>query len=104
MMVHNYHVLHKIHIFPPIEPQPMGNIIPRFLDFDESPINEFNTTLEPKNLHANNHLLLKIWLLNIIIQHQIDARCNENYIITYTKLVPIPKKCVIHDNIVMFHV
>jgi hypothetical protein len=103
-MVHNHHVIHKIHIFPPIEPQPMGNIIPRFPDFDESPINEFNTTLELKNLDANNHLLLKIWLLNIITQHQIDARCNENYIITYSKLVPIPKKCVIHDNIVMFHV
>jgi hypothetical protein len=104
MMVHNYHVIHKIHIFSPIEPQPMGNIIPRFLNFDESLINESNTTLELRNLHTNSHLLLKIWPLNIITQHQIDARCNENYIITYNKLVPIPKKCVIHDNIVMFHI
>jgi hypothetical protein len=69
MMVHNHHVIHKIHIFSPIEPQPMGNIIPRFSDFDESPINESNTTLELRNLHTNSHLLLKIWPSNIIIQH-----------------------------------
>ncbi len=103
MMVHNHHVIHKIHLFTPIEPQ-RDNIIPMFLDFDESPINEPNTTLELRNMHTNNHLFLKIWPLNIITQHRIDARGNENYIITYSKLVPIPKKCVIHDIIVMFHV
>jgi hypothetical protein len=47
MMVHNHHVIHKIHLFPPIEPQPMGNIIPRFSDFDERTI---NNVIQPWNL------------------------------------------------------
>jgi hypothetical protein len=60
--------------------------------------------LELRNLHTNNHLFMKIWPLNIIIQHRIDARCNKNCIITCSELFPIPKECVIHNNVVMFHV
>jgi hypothetical protein len=33
----------------------------------------------------------------------VDARCNENYIITYIRFVPITKECIIRDYIVMFH-
>jgi hypothetical protein len=35
--------------------------------------------------------------------NMINVRCKENYIITYVRFVPILKKGVIHDYIVMFH-
>jgi hypothetical protein len=101
MMVHNHRAIHIIHLFLPIEPQPMGNIIP---DINEGPINESNTTLELKDLCTKSHSFLEIWPLNFVVECQIDAKCNENCIIKYSRLVPILKECVIHDNIVMFHV
>jgi hypothetical protein len=82
----------------------MGGIILKFLDFNESLINETNTTLELRDLCTKSHLLLKVWPSNLVAEHQIDALCNENYIITHSRLAPIPEECIIYDNIVMFHV
>jgi hypothetical protein len=82
----------------------MGNIVLRFADFDESLNDESNTTLELKNLCTKRHLFLENWPLDFMGKGLIDARCNENYIITYNKLAPILEEYVIHDHIAMFHV
>ncbi len=87
-----------------IELQPLGGIIQGFLDLDECPINESNTTLELEDLCTKNHSFLKVRQSNLIAKCWIDARCNENCIIAYNIFDPILKECVIHDNIVMFHV
>jgi hypothetical protein len=49
-MINNHRVVHTIHLFVPIEPQLVIIIIPRLVNLDESPINEFNTTLEFRNV------------------------------------------------------
>jgi hypothetical protein len=58
-MVHNHHVIHEIHLLPTIEHRPMGNIVLRFANFDESLIDESNTTLELENLCIKRHPLLE---------------------------------------------
>jgi hypothetical protein len=92
----------------------MGNIVLRFANFDESLIDESNTTLELENLCTKRHLLLENWPLDFMGEGLIDARCNFHCIITYDKLAPILEeyvilaslldKYVIHDHIAMFHV
>jgi hypothetical protein len=44
----------------------MDNIVPGFVDFDESPIDEFNTSLEFGNLYTKCHPLLKSWPSNLM--------------------------------------
>jgi len=82
----------------------MDGIILRFSNLDVSLINESNTTLELRDLCTKSHLLLKTWPSNLVAKHQIDAICNENYIITHSRLAPILEECIIYDNIVMFHI
>jgi hypothetical protein len=61
------------------------NVI-RFMDLDESLINEFNTTLELGNLCTKNNSFLESWQNWISWgEGHIDARCNENCIIHYYK-------------------
>lgn len=45
-MINNHRVVHTIHLFVPIELQLVIIIIPKAFEFNESPINEFNTTVE----------------------------------------------------------
>jgi hypothetical protein len=45
MVVHHYCVVHAIHLLSPIKPTPMGWIIPRLMNFDETTINKSNATL-----------------------------------------------------------
>ncbi len=44
MMVHHHHAVDGRHFFLPIKPTFMGRIVMRFVDFDESPID--NATLK----------------------------------------------------------
>jgi hypothetical protein len=81
-----------------------SNIVLGFSNLDESPINEFNTTMEFKDLRTKNRPFLKIQPSNLLIDCFIDAKCNENCIIAYNILVPILEECAIHDYIIMFHV
>lgn len=58
-MVVKYHcIVHIIHLFVPLEPQPMGIIVLNLVDFNERPINELDTTLELKNMHKKSNPLL----------------------------------------------
>jgi hypothetical protein len=82
----------------------MGNLVLRFVDFDESFIDESNTTLELENLCTKRRPLLENWPLDFMGEGLIDARCNENCIITYNRLAPILEEYVIHDHIVIFHI
>jgi len=44
MMVHNDRVVHRIYICPPIQPCAMCLILPWLVDFNQSVVNELNTT------------------------------------------------------------
>jgi hypothetical protein len=46
MMVEDHHVVHIIDLFTLVELEPMFGIVPRFMDFDERPIEESNKTLD----------------------------------------------------------
>ncbi len=57
MVVQDHHVVHIIHIFRLVEPWLMDDIVLRFVDFDESSIDEFNTTLKLKDVCTKGSLL-----------------------------------------------
>ncbi len=42
--------------------------------------------------------------LDIVTYSLINARCNENCIITYCTFILFPRECVVHDYVLMFHV
>jgi hypothetical protein len=46
MMVNDHHVVHAIHLFPPIEPRSINRIVPRFTNIDEDTNDKLHTTLE----------------------------------------------------------
>jgi hypothetical protein len=92
-------VIHVVHVFLLIESRSKSKIVSRFTNFNENPIDEFNTTLELKHMLGKTFLLLLIQPLNLITNHFINARGDA-----YNKLAPIPHKSIIHDYIVMFHV
>jgi hypothetical protein len=66
----------------PIEPNLVGPIIPRFANLDEHAINELNATLEFYQIHAQHNSLMCYGPSNLISNYIINARCNENGIIT----------------------
>jgi hypothetical protein len=101
-MINNHRVVHTIHLFVPIEPQLVIIIIPRLVNLDESPINEFNTTLEFRDVLCKANLLLSNRSSNLVSYGLTNAWCNKNFIIIYYILAPIPHECVIHENIIMF--
>jgi len=45
-MVEDHYIVHVIHLLKLIELQLMGIVVLRLANFDENPINEFDTTLE----------------------------------------------------------
>jgi hypothetical protein len=65
-MINNHRVVHTIHLFVPIEPQLVIIIIPRLVNLDESPINEFNTTLEFRDVLCKANLLLSNRSSNLV--------------------------------------
>jgi hypothetical protein len=81
-MINNHNVVHWINFFLPIEPNPMVPIIPRFADLDECAINELNATLEFHPNCAQHNSLLCYGPLNLISNCIINAKCNEDGIIT----------------------
>jgi hypothetical protein len=52
----------------------MGNIVLRFANFDESFVDESNTTLELKNLCTKRHSFLENLPLDFMGKGLIDAR------------------------------
>jgi hypothetical protein len=60
----------------------MGSINPRFANLDEHAINEPSATLEFHQIHAQHNPFLCYGPSNIIFNCIINARCNENGIIT----------------------
>jgi hypothetical protein len=54
MVVHHNHVIHVIHFFPPIILASMGQIVPMFTYFNESPINESIVALKLRKLCNQN--------------------------------------------------
>ncbi len=50
-------VVHIIHCLTPIEPQRMSGIVLGFVDLNENPIDEFNTTLKFEDVHTKGSLL-----------------------------------------------
>jgi hypothetical protein len=58
MVVKNHYIVHIIHLFMPLEPQPMGIIVLNLVDFNERPINELDTALELKNMHNKSNPFL----------------------------------------------
>lgn len=88
-MVQEHRVVHTIHFLLPFEPQPMGNIVPRFVNLNESPIDESSLTLKLMDVHTKGHPFLNNTPSNTIACGLINPQCNENYIITYYILAPI---------------
>jgi hypothetical protein len=54
----------------------INNIVLGFSNFDESPINEFNTTMEFKDLRTKILPFLKTQPSDLVIDCFIDAKCN----------------------------
>ncbi len=104
MKVNNHRVVHAIYFFLPIELRSMSNIVLRFPNINESPINEPDTTLELGHIIGKSFsfLLARPW--NLVTNRLTNVGSNENCIITYCKFAPIPHGGIIHDYIVMFHV
>jgi hypothetical protein len=60
----------------------LSNIIPKFVGLDEFAINQLSVTLELRYGGVQHKFLTKNGLLSHISNCIIDARCNENGIIT----------------------
>jgi hypothetical protein len=56
----------------------MDIVVLRFANFDENPINEFDTTLELQDMCTKGNQFFNNRPLNFITYGFIDARCNEN--------------------------
>ncbi len=91
-MVQDQHVVQIIHLFILIKPWPIGDIVLRFVNLDENPIKKINTTLELKYVHAKGSPLLNSKPLNLTTYGLVNAKCNENHIITYCILITISLK------------
>jgi hypothetical protein len=81
----------------------MGLSVPRFINFDEGPINKSNVTLELWKLFHQNLLLLNTGTPNLVSNGKIDARWNKYAIIIYCILAPIPYEGIIFSQIMIFN-
>jgi hypothetical protein len=75
--------------------QLMGVIVPRFKDLDE-----FDTTLELVDVCPKGTLLFNNRTLNFVTYGFLNARCNENCIITNCIFIIIPHKSIVCDYVV----
>jgi hypothetical protein len=90
MVVHDNHVIHTI-FFGPIKLTMMGQIFPRFIDFDEGPINKSNVALKFWKLCCQNSLFNN-GPLNLVSNGRIYARCNKYVIIIIALLFQFQMK------------
>jgi hypothetical protein len=60
------------------------------MNFDESTINKFDTTLELWKLHNKDSTIFNSGPPNLISNGGINARCNKDAIIIYCTLASIP--------------
>jgi hypothetical protein len=67
----------------------MGDIVLGFVNLDENPIKKMNITLELKYVRAKGSPPVNSKPLNLTTYGLINARCNENHIITYRILITI---------------
>ncbi len=99
MMVDDHHVVHVVHLFMSIKPRSTNRIDLGFMNFDESPINEPNTTLKL------GHMLGKSCRpSNLVTNCLINVGSDKNCIITYNTFALVPHDDIIHDYIIMFHI
>lgn len=81
-MINHHNVIHQIDLLAPIKPNLVFTIIPRFLDFNQRAINQFNATMELGYGGTQHMSFLFHGPSNLRSKCIVDARCNENYIIT----------------------
>ncbi len=83
-----YNVVHWVDLLMPIEPNFVCSIIPRFVDLDECATNQPNAKLK----HGGAQHKFPLWsgLSDLIPNCIIDARCNENGVITNFTFWSIP--------------
>ncbi len=62
-----------------------------YVDFNENPIDESNATLELQDVYTKGSLILNNKSFNLVAYGFINAKWNENYIITYYVFIIIPK-------------
>jgi hypothetical protein len=89
-MINNHGVVHWVTVFSPIKPNLVAPIIPRFANLDEHAINEPNASLEFHQICAQHNPLLCYGPLHLISNCIINARCDEDGIITNYILWLIP--------------
>lgn len=70
-------------------------IVPRFMNLDE-----FDTTLELMDVCTKGTLLFNSRPLNFVTYGLLNARCNENCIITNSIFIIIPHKSIVYDYVV----
>ncbi len=75
--------------------QLMGVIVPRFMDLDE-----FDTTLKLMDLCTKGTLLFSSRRMDFSTYGLLNARCNENYIITNCIFIIIAHKSIVYDYVV----
>ncbi len=104
MVVKDHYIIHIIHLFVPLEAQPMGAMVLNLVDSMRGPsmnsIQPWNSRIcIVKVTHSStaSHLINCHYGL-------INVQCNENYIIKSCILFLIPWKYAIHDYDAMFHV
>jgi hypothetical protein len=62
-----------------------------YVDLNENPIDESNATLELRDVYTKGSLVFNNKPFNLVAYGFINAKWNENYIITYYTLLLIPK-------------
>jgi len=102
--VNNHCVVHAIYFLLPIELRSMSKIVLGLPNFNESPINESDTTLKLGHIMGKGFSFLLVRPWNLVTNRIINVGGNENCIITYCRFTLIPHEGIIHDYIIMFHV
>jgi hypothetical protein len=72
-MVQDHHVICIMHFLLLVEPQPMGGIVIRFVDLNDSAIDKFDITLELGDVHTKGCLFFNKRPSNIITYGLINA-------------------------------
>jgi hypothetical protein len=72
-MVQDHRVIRTMHFLLLVEPQPMGGIVIRFVDINDSPIDKFDITLEFRDVNTKGCLFFNKRPSNLITYGFINA-------------------------------
>ncbi len=72
-MVQDHRVIRIVHFLLLVEPQPMGDIVIRFVDLNDSPIDKFDITLEFGDVHTKGCMFFNKRPSNLITYGLINA-------------------------------